>query len=77
MSSAIGIGGENDLVEAVKWLILSYNQPDEDDGKRHKVIQVDYEFAKSALPPEKFDEARQLAELHLAENAPSAENQIA
>ena len=57
-----GPGRESDFVEAVKWLVRSYNQPQEDDEKRHELIKDDFKFIQSSLPPEVFEAACRDAE---------------
>ena len=52
---------KEELMEALKWLIASYNQPDEGDGKRHQLIMDDYNHIKSQLSDEDFASVTELA----------------
>ena len=57
-----GNRGEAEFVEAIKWLVLSYNQPEEDE-RRHEFIKSDFEFLRSALPETIFEAACKAAEI--------------
>ena len=47
-----GNRGEAEFVEAIKWLVLSYNQPEEDE-RRHEFIMKYQTITIHALAPEK------------------------
>jgi TPR repeat protein len=49
------------LMDALKWLIASYNQPDETGGKRHELIMGDYHYIKSQISEQDFASAIELA----------------
>lgn len=57
-----GVRGEAEFVEAVKWLVKSYNQPQQDGDRRHDFIKDDFKFIQSSLPPEVFEAACRDAE---------------
>ena len=48
-----------DLYEAVKWLTISFNQPEEAGEKRHELIISELQHVKSLLSDEDFEEACQ------------------
>lgn len=49
------------LVEAAKWLILSFNQPEEPSERRHELIQGDWDYLSATLSDADLDEAQQQA----------------
>jgi len=49
--------GEPEFVEAVKWLVRSFNQPQEEGERRHDFIKDDFSFLQSALPADVFEAA--------------------
>lgn len=53
-----GQRGERDLIEAVKWLVKSYNQPQEEGEQRHDFIQDDFNHLQTVLPEHVFAAAR-------------------
>ena len=58
-----GNKGEAEFVEAVKWLVLSYNQPEAEDERRHELIKSDFEYLRSALPETVFEAACKATEV--------------
>lgn len=48
---------EAEFVEAVKWLVRSFNQPQEEGERRHEIIKDDFNFLQSALPADVFEAA--------------------
>lgn len=52
-----GPRGETEFVEAVKWLVKSFNQPQPDGDRRHDLIREDFKFLQSALPADVFEAA--------------------
>ena len=58
-----GNQGESEFVEAIKWLVLSYNQPEIENECRHEFIKRDFEFLRSALPENIFEVALKAAEI--------------
>lgn len=46
-----------EFVEAVKWLVRSFNQPQEEGERRHDCIKDDFKFLQSALPADVFEAA--------------------
>lgn len=48
---------EAEFVEAVKWLVRSFNQPQEEGERRHDFIKDDFNFLQSALPADVFEAA--------------------
>ena len=58
-----GNRGESEFVEAIKWLVLSYNQPEAKGERRHEFIKSDFEFLRSALPETVFEAACKAAEI--------------
>lgn len=47
--------GEAEFVEAVKWLVKSFNQPQEEGERRHDLIREDFNFLQVALPSDVFE----------------------
>jgi uncharacterized protein len=58
-----GNKGEAEFEEAVKWLVLSYNQPEAEDERRHEFIKSDFEYLRSALPETVFEAACKATEV--------------
>lgn len=52
-----GPRGEAELVEAVKWLVKSFNQPQEEGERRHDLIREDFHLTQSSLPYHIFEAA--------------------
>ena len=59
-----GDKGEAEFREAIKWLILSYNQSEGEDERRHEFIKSDYEYLRSALPKPIFEAACKAVEIN-------------
>lgn len=49
--------GEHELTEAVKWLVRSFNQPQQEGESRHEFIKDDFSFLQSVLPDDVFKTA--------------------
>ena len=49
------------LVEAAKWLIRSFSQPEEPGERRHEMIQGDWDWLSKILTAADLDEAQQQA----------------
>jgi len=52
-----GPRGKAEFVKAVKWLVRSFNQPQEEGERRHDFIKDDFNFLQSAMPVDVFEGA--------------------
>ena len=52
-----GPRGQAEFVEAVKWLVKSFNQPQEEGERRHTLIREDFNCLQSLLPSDIFKAA--------------------
>ena len=48
---------EPEFIEAVKWLVRSFNHPQEEGERRHDFIKDDFNFLQSALSADVFEAA--------------------
>lgn len=55
------------LIEAAKWLILSFNEPEEPGEKRHELIQGDWSYLSATLSPADLEEAGRQANAEFTE----------
>lgn len=59
-----GRRGETEFVEAIKWLVGSFNQAQEEGERRHDFIREDFKFLQSGLPFDVFETACNEAATH-------------